>query len=121
MTDARTDRRKLIERGPDTFLDGIDCRYKATRLLKEKYEALVADLGGPDELSYQETVIARRVIHLEAVIEDFEQGRLDGEQRLEWSAYFSSVNTMTGLLKALGLKRRIRSAKTLQDHIGAAT
>ena len=48
------------------FLENLDGRRAAVRELERRFNKLVSDLGGNTYLSYQQTALARRAIHLEA-------------------------------------------------------
>lgn len=52
---------------PD-WLERMEQRHLAVRSLRERFHALVADQGGLDRMSYAQQTLAKRTIHLEALI-----------------------------------------------------
>lgn len=100
------------------FLEQMDGRVAAVKTLHERLSALVTDLGGLDALSYQERSLCKRAIHLERLLEHFE-GSLAHGGAVDYTQYFSMINTLSGLFTKLGLKRRAK-AITLADYLKPA-
>lgn len=97
------------------FLQTLDGRSRVARELNARAAAMMADLGGEATLSYARRSLVRRAIHLEARIEALEAGLAAGVD-LDPVRYTALVNTLLGLLRALGLKREARNV-TLNDYI----
>lgn len=116
-------RDKLVGRGlapPDyfriDFLEDMDGRFRPAQRLRARYRQLITALGGMELLSPQIDSLVRRVVHLEALIEESEQARLENKPPLlDIGAYLQSVNVLVGLYKAIGLKHHAKPIATLQD------
>jgi hypothetical protein len=83
------------------------------RVLKSRYSALCCDLG--DDLSYMQSTLAQRVIHLQARIEAMEEGMIAGKA-INVGQYLNCINSLVGLARTLGIERRAKDV-TLQDYI----
>jgi hypothetical protein len=97
------------------FLEEMDGRTEISRNLRHRLNALVSDLGGFDGLSYQERSLCKRVIHLERQVERFENTLVQGGS-VDYTQYFSMINTLSGLFSKIGTKRRIRPI-SLSDYM----
>jgi hypothetical protein len=104
----------LPEKHKPGWLDGLDRRQRYAKALIARRDQLVADLGGMDALSYQQRTLAERTIFLEARLKEMEEAVLRGAA-LDLNSYTHAVNTMTGLLKTLGLQRAKKPVPLLQD------
>jgi len=91
----------------------LDQRYTLGRAIKARLKASMTDLGGPESLSYQQRALCQRVVFMEGVLESHEAAFIRG-RKIDTSSYVATINSLVGLLKALGLKRVAREA-TLQD------
>lgn len=90
------------------WIEKLDRRTVLAKTLHSRLEALEADLGGSDAMSYQERSLTRRAVWLEALIESRELALAKGEP-IDESAHVQSINTLLGLWRALGLQRRTRT------------
>ena len=108
----------LDDKFDEDFLSKMDGRCTAVRTLKVRYGFLTADLGGFDQLSYQQLSLCKRVIHIESKIESWEKQLVDGEP-IDLNKYINCTNTLIALLKNLGLERKKPPIKTLQEYIEA--
>lgn len=114
----RSRRRKLNEPDHERFLEGVDVRFRPAAILKRRYETLVVDLGGFDNLSYQERSLVKRFLNIEALVESSEADLIEGRRdRVVISEYLQAVNSLIGLSKILGLKRRQRPVESLTNYI----
>src|SRR5215831_7558507 len=111
---------EVSKRYRENFLDAMDGRAEVTRTLRERLSALIADLGGLDNLSYQERSLCKRIIHLERLIEKDEL-TLAHNGPIDRHAHFAAVNALSGLLSKLGLKRRARQVPSLAEYLGKTT
>lgn len=98
------------------WLARLDGRTAIAKAVHQRLHHLVADLGGPESLSYQEQSIIRRIVWLEAVIEQREVQLAKGEE-IDESRHVANINALVGLLKSLGLERRAKSVPDLRDYI----
>jgi len=105
-----TDTRKcseLPDRYSEDWLAKLDGRTAIARVIRDRLEELQNDLGGRDQLSYQQRSLAKRAIWLEAIIEQQEIALSRGEE-VDQGKLTQAVNSLIGLLKTLGLQRRAR-------------
>lgn len=91
----------------ENFMMEMDGRTAVARELRDRLHALSADLGGWSSLSYQERSLCRRLIHLERLVEQKELKLAQGG-RLDENLYFNAINSLSGLLSKIGLKRRVK-------------
>src|SRR5215472_2092246 len=106
---------EVSKRYRENFLDAMDGRAEVTRTLHERLSALIADLGGLDNLSYQERSLCKRIIHLERLIEKDEL-TLAHNGPIDRYAHFAALNSLSSLFGKLGLKRRARNI-SLKDYL----
>lgn len=107
---------------PRTFdplwIQKADNRLVVIKMARERLSDLANDLGG--DLSYQETVLARRLIWLELLAETIERDVSEGKADVDIGGYVQRINAIVGVIRLLGLKRRARKvpslAKVLQEH-----
>ncbi|TKB74288.1 MAG: hypothetical protein E8D46_10155 [Nitrospira sp.] len=85
------------------------------RELRDRLHALTADLGGWSSLSYQEQSLCKRLVHLERLVE-LKELKLAQGGRLDENLYFNAINSLSGLLTKIGLKRRVKVV-SLTDYL----
>lgn len=102
---------------PD-WLEKMDGRTRFAQVVQQRYQDLTADMGGLDSLSYQQRSLAKRIVHLEALIEQQEAALSRGED-IDPGRLSNTTNTLIGLLKAVGLDRKARDVPSLQDYLKA--
>lgn len=104
---------------PDGFsqdwLERLDKRSTFSRAVLARFDALTADLGGRENLSYQRLSLAKRAIYVEAVIEQ-QEARLARGEDVDLGKVSVLTNSLVGLLKTLGLDRVARET-TLADYL----
>ena len=93
------------------FLAELDGRTELSRALRGNYTAIVADIGGPDEVGHVKAAVVERFVWLEAVLQTIEHematGKIDKAEAL--GRWIQAVNSLTGLAKVLGIERRANS------------
>jgi hypothetical protein len=102
---------------PDYSPDWLERADKRTRLWKaatEREAALVADSGGPENLSHAKRSVIRRSVFLEMLAETHESKFTAGEA-LDVGAYTQIFNSMVGAYRLIGIERKPRLARTLHD------
>jgi hypothetical protein len=99
-------------------LDELDGRVRLARTLRERMRALTNDLGGINDLSYQEVSLCKRCVHLERLLEKKEATLAHGGTCDE-STYLNAINALSGLYSKLGLRRRARVLPTLREYVTA--
>lgn len=114
------------------FLSKLDGRTEIARQLREHYNAIVDDLGGPSELSHVKHALVERFTFLEAVLGGIEsqiaQAQTSGVDPVEarrivaelTGRWVQAVNSLQGLARALGMERRPRTVD-LKTYIASAS
>ena len=100
---------------PD-WLEAMDGRLGTVKVIKERLRALCDDLGGVDAMSYQRRSLAKRVVWLEAMLEQHEAALARGED-VDAGRWTQAVNSLVGLLKTLGLDRVAQDVPNLTTWI----
>lgn len=98
------------------FLESLDGRTIAARMLRERLAEVQSDLGGADSLSYAQRSIARRAIWLESWLETQEFHAAKGQQ-IDIGRQTQALNTLLGLFRAIGLERRARDVPSLHEYL----
>jgi hypothetical protein len=109
--------RTVARRFRPSFLSDLDGRYPVVRGLKQRFACYLADLGGMSNLSTMEQTIVKRIVHLEHLVEQKESALLAGTGT-NINEYLASINTLSGLLSKLGLRRRAKTL-SLKDYLTA--
>ena len=109
---------QVPERFRPDWIEAMDGRLATVKIVRARLAALLSDLGGAESLSYQEGAIARRLVWLEALCEKVESEIAEGKDA-DVNRYTQQVNTLIGVAKALGLKRRAKDALSLGDYLAA--
>ncbi len=107
---------ELPERYSEDWLAKLDGRTAIARVIRDRLEDLQTDLGGRDQLSYQQRSLTKRAVWMEAVIEQQELALARGEP-VDQGKLTQSVNSLIGLLKTLGLERKAQDVPTLAEYL----
>lgn len=103
---------------PDSYspdwIEKLDGRTAIAQAVRARLQALATDAGG--ELSYQRYSLCKRAVWMEALVEQREAAIARGEV-VDEGKLTQAVNTLMGLLKALGLERQVKPANTLQGAL----
>ncbi|ABI56146.1 hypothetical protein ACN2MM_04580 [Alkalilimnicola ehrlichii MLHE-1] len=110
--------RQIPRQYSNDWLERLDGRTAIAKAVNDRLHHLVRDLGGPDALSYQEQSICRRIVWLEAQIESREVALAKGED-VDEARHVANINTLTGLLKAVGLERRSKDVPDLAQYLAS--
>jgi hypothetical protein len=90
------------------FLESLDKRTDLARALRANYDAIVADIGGLDDMSHVKKVLVERFVWLEAILQSIEHelvsGQIDKSEAL--GRWIQAVNSLSGLAKVLGVERK---------------
>lgn len=87
----------------------LDLRTRAGKLFVATRDAIIADLGGRDELSRAELELVDRAAGLATRLNAADAELLDGSaQSLAASEYATLANSLNRILSTLGLRRRPR-------------
>lgn len=98
------------------WLEKLDGRTRLAQAVQSRYHALATDMGGLESLSYQKRSLAKRIVYMEAIIEQQEAALARGEE-INQGRMIQSVNTLIGLLKTVGLERVARDVPDLQTYL----
>ncbi len=102
----------------EDFLATMDGRAGLARTLRYRLRALMSDLGGQGNLTYQQRSLCKRAIHLERLLEQKELALMQDE-KMDVNAYLNGVNVLSGLFSRLGLERRAALVPDLQRYLRA--
>lgn len=97
------------------FVAELDGRTAIAQDLRQRYEALTADLGGVDSLSYMQRSLVERFLWLEHWLRTEEQ-RLAAGADFDVAKWVQACNSAQGVLAKLGLQRQARDV-SLADLI----
>jgi hypothetical protein len=96
------------------FWNDCDSRLAVIRNIRSRYHVLREAVGG--DISPQRDLLAQRIAFLAILIESAEVRAAEGGE-LDHGVYVQSVNALTGLLKAVGLERRVKQAGSLSKYL----
>src|SRR5688572_14718116 len=96
------------------LLDDCDARLAVIKNIRSRYHILSEACGGNE--SPQRDLLAKRIAFLAILIESAEVTAAE-EGYIDQGVYVQSVNALTGLLKTVGLDKRIKSAKDLSAYL----
>jgi hypothetical protein len=124
--DAAKQRRKRKRRrdpkarnlAPDynaTFLEGLDKRTYLYRVIRDREQEILSDLGGAETLSYFKRSLVRHAVWLEAMM-DMTRTRV-ALNADEIGRYTQMLNAYSGLAAKLGLARKARDVHDLQSYL----
>jgi len=86
------------------FLSLLDGRTDLAKALRLNRNAIVADAGGPDEISHVKNALVERFVWLEAILQTIEQ-EMAGGQIDKLGTWIQATNSLSGLAKVLGIER----------------
>ena len=100
------------------FLQSLDNRTALAAALRQNYEAIVADIGGLDDIAHTKRALIERFVYLEGVCQSLESELLqeDANRAEILGRWVQAVNALIGLSKTIGLERRAIAA----PWVGAA-
>jgi hypothetical protein len=98
------------------FAETVDGRTLLGRAVRDHFNSLVQDLGGPGRLSHQERSLCMRATWLQLMLEH-EESRISDGQGVDIGPHVALVNSLLQVYRVLGLKRREPAAPTLRDYL----
>ena len=107
----------LPERYAREFLNAIDKRVRVAKVLGGILNAIYADLGGKENVSVMQQMLCEKIGYLKLMTAKTELTMARGG-RIDEAAYLNAVNTLSGLLSKIGLKRRAKQI-SLKDYLNA--
>jgi hypothetical protein len=106
----------------NVLIPGIDQRSPWVRRARDLIDLHLSDLGGADNVSEAERSIVRRAAVLTTELELMERtfALSEGAKLEELQVYQTCANTLSRLLKSVGLQRRSRDVTPdLHDYINS--
>lgn len=101
--------------------DKVDRRSRPAREVAADYWRLATDLGGVEVLSTQQAALVERAAFLLYRIRQHECAVLAGrDPPTDAGVHSNLTNVLMGVLKALGLERRAKLARTRHDIMSGA-
>ena len=95
----------LPEKYRGGFLAELDGRTSVSIYLRRLLDDLYCDLGGKENLSFQQQVLCERAVFLIAKIQTIESKIAEDNKDHLTGPYIAYFNSLLGVLKTLGLKR----------------
>ncbi len=90
------------------FLTELDGRTELARALRANYDTIVADVGGPLEISHVKGALIERFVWLEGILQSIEHEMVSGvtTKTEAIGRWIQAVNSLSGLAKVLGVERK---------------
>lgn len=104
----------IPERYSADFMERLDKRTVLGRAVLERYQAVMSDLGGDEALTTIKRSLVRRFTWFEVMIEGMECRAAAGEE-IDIGSWTQLTNSWLGIARLLGLERKSRPARSLQD------
>jgi hypothetical protein len=104
----------LPKRFEPRFWKDADHRHHKVRLIKRRCAALAQDTGAD---SAQKELLCQRAAFISVVLETMEVLLAEGREGFDLGAYTQATNTLTGLLKTLGLDRHVKNVTDLKTYL----
>ena len=111
--------RAIPEQYRDRWLADVDLRYAPARRATEALLELQDALGGAEELSPQQRMLAERATWLHLRLQSMEAEYLAGDG-LDTKDYVAMTSTLVSVLHRLGMKRISRRVPSLSEYIEAS-
>jgi hypothetical protein len=96
------------------FWEQSDSRVAVVRLIRKRYELLKCHCGG--EESYQRDLLCQRTAFISVILETQEVEAAEGGS-LDMSVYVQAINCLSGLLRSLGLEKRVKNVTDLSKYL----
>ena len=115
MTEPKTPAKaaKVPKTFTPRFIEDVDGRYAAAKELRNRYLALKADTGSE---STQRDLLCRRAVFLSVLLETQECEAVE-TGKLDTGSYVQAVNSLQGLLKTLGLEKKVQQVGDLKSYL----
>lgn len=96
------------------FWEDSDQRCAVVRLIRRRYELLKEHAGGNE--SFQRDLLCQRLAFVSIILETKEVTAAEGGD-LDLGSYVQAVNALVGLLKTLGLDKRMKTVSDLKSYL----
>ena len=111
-----------LQSPPERFSQGwlaeLDGRTGVAQVMRERYTAFTDDLGGIENLSYQQRSLVERSLWLEYWLADQERKLATGED-FNIGQWVQAANSLQGLLSKLGLQRVAKDVPDIAEYLAA--
>ena len=97
------------------FIEDLDHRYGIAKVLRQRYEVLCDDCQAN---STQRDMLARRAVFMGVCLETQEHEAIETGE-LDVGKYTQMVNSLIGLLRTLGLEKKVKKAEDLNEYLKA--
>ena len=97
------------------FLMKLSGREGLGHSLTQDLRAIESDMGGIESMSHAQQTLAQRAVWLTEILREHER-RVAAGHGIDLGAYVRGVQTLTTLLKTLGLRRTARTLPTLAEY-----
>lgn len=108
----------MIKQPPEQYAPGyleeLDGRTAAARLMRQRFIAFTNDLGGADHLSYAQRSLVERGLWLEFWMAQQEECLARGDD-FDVARWTQAANSLQGIYSKLGLERKARDVPDLQS------
>lgn len=101
------------------FLQKMDGRTEACKMLRSSFNEILSDLGGSESLSHVQLCLVERFCFLEFVLRRLEY-KIANEPKQSsklLARWVQSLNSLVGLGKSIGLERRAKKIDSLQSYV----
>lgn len=98
------------------FMQSLDGRTAIAQELRQRHKTLTDDLGGVEQLSYQQKALVERALWLEFHLQQEEQKLANG-QEFDSGKWTQSCNALQGIFSKLGLERVAKTIPALQQYV----
>lgn len=98
------------------WLQSLDKRTTVAQELQQRHKLLTDDLGGIDQLSYQQRALVERALWLEYHLQQ-EELKLATGQEFDSGKWTQACNALQGILSKLGLNRVAKTIPALQTYV----
>jgi hypothetical protein len=113
MPAAKSDGRLIPSKFTPRFWRDSDQNAASSRMIERRYQLLKEHTGAD---SYQRDLLCQRVAFISVILETIEVGAAEGEG-LDLGVYVQACNSLTGLLKTLGLDKQVKNVTDLKDYL----
>lgn len=96
------------------FWEDSDMRCAVVKTIRRRYQLLKEHAGGGE--SFQRDLLCQRAAFLSIILETQEVKAAEGGD-LDVGVYTQGMNGLTGLLKTLGLEKRIKNVTDLKSYL----
>jgi hypothetical protein len=103
-------RHTLPTRYGQDFVASLDGRFRLSREVCSRLQALTSDLGGESALSHQQRSMCKRAIWIELMVEH-EESRIAEGGGIDGALHTQLVGSLLAIYKSLGIRRQERGAK----------